>query len=340
MINEIEIIDYKGFKNLKLDNLSQVNIISGENNIGKTALLEAFFLYSEIVYLNNEYAVLPTFRDFLLIAQNRDISKNRIRNYLENTYFLVKTDEINININYKSSYKLTKEEQQYIKEHFNQDYNDFIVSYINDNLDVLPINNENLKIDNQNLQNPIYNGYINSSKPNNKNLVALYSYIQSKGIQHKFLTYLKLLDKDIEWIEPQLLDEEMLLRINLNNPERSLVSSELGEGTNRYIEILATLLSNSDETVFIDEIENGIHYTKLYDVWKAIIEIVQKENIQLFVTTHDRESIEALAEASRDMNFNQISSIKLEKDENNVIFPIILNHDSFLATVDSGMDIR
>jgi len=132
----------------------------------------------------------------------------------------------------------------------------------------------------------------------------------------------------------------MLLRINLENPKRSLISSELGEGTNRYIEILAILLHVSNATIFIDEIENGIHYTKLYDVWKAIIEIVQKEEIQLFVTTHDRESIEALAEASRDMNFNQISSVKLEKDENNVIFPIILNHNSFLATVDSGMDIR
>ena len=184
-----------------------------------------------------------------------------------------------------------------------------------------------------------FDNYINSSKPTNKNLVELYSNIQSKGIQHKFLNYLKLLDSDIEWIEPQLLDKEILLRINLKNPERSLVSSELGEGTNRYIEILASLLS-SNEAVFIDEIENGIHYTKLYDVWKAIIEIVQKEEIQLFVTTHDRESIEALAEASRDMNYNQISSIKLEKDENNVIFPIILNYDSFLATVDSGMDIR
>ena len=333
MINEIEIVEYKGFKNLKLDNLSQINIISGENNIGKTALLEAFFLYSEIVYLHNISTGLLTFQDFLLIAKNRDIPKNRLKNYLKNTYFLVKTDDVNINIRHKFSYKLTKDEQQYIKERFNQDYDNFIVSYLNNHLNVLPI-------DDKSLEDFHYDNYINSSKPTNKKLVKLYSKIQSKGIQHKFLTYLKLLDSDIEWIEPQLLDDEMLLRINLKNPELSLVSSELGEGTNRYIEILATLLSNANGMVFIDEVENGIHYTKLYDVWKAIIEIVQKENIQLFVTTHDRESIEALAEASKDMNFSKVSSIKLEKDENDVIFPIILNHDSFLATVDSGMDIR
>lgn len=332
MIKDIEIVEYKGFKNLKLDNLSQINIISGENNIGKTALLEALFLYNKISLDYDLAEVLIYLQPFFSIAKNRDITKKRIKKYFKNICYLAKTDKLNINISYKSSYQLTREEQN-IKENFNQDYNDFIVSYTNNHLNVL-------SIDNGNLENFSYNNSINSSKSTNKKLVELYSNIQSKGIQHKFLTYLKLLDDDIEWIEPQLLDNEMLLRINLKNPERSLVSSELGEGTNRYIEILATLLSNSGGTVFIDEVENGIHYRKLYDVWRAIIEIVQKERIQLFVTTHDRESIEALSEASRDVNFNQISSIKLEKDKNNVIFPIILNHDSFLATVDSGMDIR
>ena len=75
MINEIEIVDYKGFKNLKLDNLSQINIISGENNIGKTALLEALFLYDDIA---DYYDVIQVFMDvkpFIFIAQNRDVLK-------------------------------------------------------------------------------------------------------------------------------------------------------------------------------------------------------------------------------------------------------------------------
>jgi len=335
MINEIEIINYKGFKNLKLDNLSQINIISGENNIGKTALLEALFLYQGIAWSYNSYKRLFVLSPFMFISKNRDVLEHKIQKYLKNISFLMKTNKVDINIEYKSLFDLNTKEMEYIKENFRQDYNKFIVGYINNNLYIESIDNILVEEDNM-----IDHTYINSSKPTNKHLVELYSHIQSRGLQHKFLTYLKLLDNDIEWIEPQLLDDEMLLRINLKNPERSLVSSELGEGTNRYIEILATLLSNADDTFFIDEVENGIHYTKLYDVWKAIIEIVQKENIQLFVTTHDRESIEALAEASRDMNFNQIASVKLEKDEKNVIFPIILNHDSFLATVDSGMDIR
>ncbi len=330
MIKDIEIVEYKGFKNLKLENLNQVNIISGENNIGKTALLEALFLYDNKYRNKNNYFLY--LNPFLFIAKTRDIKENRIKKYLKNIDFVVNSNELQLDIKYKSTYKFNENEKEEIKN-FNQDYNDFIVSYTNGSLNILPIDN----ISTDNIRS--YN-YIDSSKPTNKRLVELYSNIQSKGIQHKFLIYLKLLDSDIEWIEPQLLDDEILLRLNLNNPERSLISSELGEGTNRYIEILCTLLSNSGGTVFIDEIENGIHYTKLYDIWKAILEIVEKENIQLFVTTHNLESIEALNEASEAMTFDRISSIKLQKDENDVTYPVIRNYSSFKATVDSGMDIR
>jgi len=332
MIEDIEIVEYKGFENLKLENLSQVNIISGENNVGKTALLEALFLYEEILFEYNVMGIFLSLNPFLFIAKTRDIQENRLKKYLKNINFLINSSKLTIDIKYKSSYELNEKEKKEVKK-LNQDYNGFITGYTNDYLNLFPIDKisiENITIDN----------YIDSSKPINERLVKLYSNIQSKGIQHKFLTYLKLLDNDIQWIEPQLLDEEMLLRLNLNNPERSLVSSELGEGTNRYIEILCTLLSNSNGTVFIDEIENGIHYTKLYDIWKAILEIVEKENIQLFVTTHNLESIEALAEASEAMKFDKITSVKLQKDRDNTIYPIIRNYSSFVATVDSGMDIR
>jgi len=332
MVEDIEIVKYKGFENLKLENLSQVNIISGENNIGKTALLEALFLYKNILDYYYFFGGFSLLDSFLFIAQTRDIKENRIKNYLKNINFTINTNKFKLDIKYKSVYELNDNEKEELKT-FRQDYTDFIVWYDIESLNLLPI-------DNVSISNRTSHNYIDSSKPTNQRLVKLYSNIQSKGIQHKFLTYLKLLDNDIQWIEPQLLDDEMLLRLNLNNPERSLVSSELGEGTNRYIEILSTLLSNSDGAVFIDEIENGIHYTKLYDIWKAILEIVEKENIQLFVTTHNLESIEALNEASEAMNFDKIASVKLQKDKNNTIYSVVRNYSSFTATVDSGMDIR
>ena len=215
MIKDIEIVKYKGFENLKLENLSQVNIISGENNIGKTALLEALFLNNNILIEYKLFDKIVLLQQFLFIATTRDIQENRIKKYLKNVNFIVHSNELKLDIKYKSTYEFNENEKEEVKN-FNQDYSGFIVGYTNSKLNLLPIDDITThNIMNSNIMS--YN-YIDSSKPINKRLVKLYSAIQSDGIQQKFLTYLKLLDSDIQWIEPQLLDDEMLLRLNLNNP--------------------------------------------------------------------------------------------------------------------------
>jgi len=332
MINNFEIKNYKCFKDFKVEGLSQINIISGKNNVGKTALLESIYLMQNYKWEALELFSLEVLWD---IAQNRDIDKKGFINFLKNINFCSIVNDIFVSIEAKHIYQLDKKEKKYMKS-FNEDYFNLLVIKINDSFDIYPIDKIDKYISNF-LDNYIY---INSSKSNYKKIANLYSNIQSSGIQHKFLNYLQILDKNIVWIEPQLLDEKVYLRINLENPKQSFLSSELGEGTNRYIEILGTILAGSIDTIFIDEIENGIHYSKLKDIWKAIIEIVQKENIQLFVTTHDKETIEALNEASKELEYENITSIKLKKDKNNIIYPVIRKSSLFNTTIDCGMDIR
>ena len=135
-----------------------------------------------------------------------------------------------IDIRYKDTFKLNEKELAKLKI-FNQDYQGFLVSTRDlKDISLLPIKN----VDYSQFYSKYSINYINSSKPTNQKLIELYSDIQTKGIQHKFLEYLKVLDTNIAFVEPQLLDDKLLLRVNLNNPEYSVVSSELGEGTNRY----------------------------------------------------------------------------------------------------------
>ncbi len=46
MIESFEIQNYRLFRQLKIEKLSRVNLITGKNNVGKTALLEALYLYA------------------------------------------------------------------------------------------------------------------------------------------------------------------------------------------------------------------------------------------------------------------------------------------------------
>ena len=46
--------------------------------------------------------------------------------------------------------------------------------------------------------------------------------------------------------------------------------------------------------VFIDEIDNGMHFSSLSSLWKAIISTSKLLNIQVFATTHNIESLQSV----------------------------------------------
>ncbi len=336
MIKDFEIENYKCFQDFKVEGLSKINIITGKNNVGKTALLELIYLINSSDNLRMFISLLET------LFRNRGLNRDEIDKYLQNININLKYNNINIKIKHKFIDELNDIEIQKIDRY--REVEEFIILYKDsDKLEIFPFR----PYTNRGISTGLfYRGekkaiFIDSSKPNNSNLTKLYSNIQDLGIQHKFLEYLQILDKNIVGVEPQIRGErDAFLRINLENPKLSIISSELGEGTNRFIEILATILTKQNGTILIDEIENGIHHSKLKDIWKAIIEIAEKENIQLFVTTHDYETIEALNEASEELNYEKITLIELYKNEENKIIPIVMDYGNFSYGVEMGARIR
>ena len=71
----------------------------------------------------------------------------------------------------------------------------------------------------------------------------------------------------------------------------------MGEGMMRLAAIALTIANTENGTVLIDEIENGLHHSVLVKVWKAIINVAKKSNVQIFATTHSWECIQAAHEA-------------------------------------------
>ena len=320
-IDAICIKRYKCFKDFKINGLSRINIISGKNNVGKTALLEAFLLACK----GDGEAT---------IAKNRDIASNQYQTYLKTFNYSIDDNTASNTTSYcfdvKNKQELNQKELEETKK-LNNDYNEFICKYIDGIVSVKPLVKETMRSGES--------SYINSSKPSNQMLIELYSTIQTKNIQNKFLNHLQKLDKDIKGLEPQLLHGDLVLRASLRSPTISLTVSELGEGVNRYIEILATMLSDN-EYIFIDEIENGLHYSKLVGIARAVIEIAEEEDIQVFITTHDKDTIEAFSTACELLEFTDLCSIELYKNKENKLKAITRNTEQFIATVDTGIEVR
>ncbi len=58
MLNSLDIKNYRNLKNLRIDSLGRVNLITGKNNTGKSTILEAIAIYATKGDLNQIYQLL------------------------------------------------------------------------------------------------------------------------------------------------------------------------------------------------------------------------------------------------------------------------------------------
>jgi hypothetical protein len=79
-----------------------------------------------------------------------------------------------------------------------------------------------------------------------------------------------------------------------------LPASVAGRGFGRILTLACVLVDNAGGLVLVDEIEDGLHYSVLPNVWRAVIDLAEKSSVQIFATTHSYECVEAALGASGD----------------------------------------
>ena len=135
--------------------------------------------------------------------------------------------------------------------------------------------------------------------------------IQTLAQQWDRLVTLGREDRVVEWL--QILDPELrkvqftksayegkeqgiyLFRTNGTVPQ-SL--ADQGDGLRRVLQI-AIATHCAEQIVLVDELELGIHYTALNQIWKAILTIARRQSLQFFVTTHSLDCLQALARVAK-----------------------------------------
>jgi AAA15 family ATPase/GTPase len=67
----------------------------------------------------------------------------------------------------------------------------------------------------------------------------------------------------------------------------------MGDGIRRILSIIAAVSDVQGGVLLVDEIENGLHYSTLKTLWKALFKALEVLDVQLFATTHSKECIDA-----------------------------------------------
>ena len=104
--------------------------------------------------------------------------------------------------------------------------------------------------------------------------------------------------------------------VRLKDTKKRVPIGSMGDGIWRMLGLSLALVSAKDGVLLVDEIDTGLHYTALEDMWKLIWETSKKLNVQVFATTHNSDCWKALeALTSReDVAEGDISIQRIEKD--------------------------
>lgn len=133
--------------------------------------------------------------------------------------------------------------------------------------------------------------YITGSS-NESNALLRYSEIVKRKKSDIVLNALQKIDPQIEAIHA-LPDG---LYFNYRNIDELIPSNIAGDGVRKFLNIITTIAEKTNSIVLIDEIENGLHYTAHKSLWESILHLSEDFNVQLFITSHNLETLQCLKE--------------------------------------------
>ncbi|MEE1120031.1 MAG: AAA family ATPase, partial [Bacteroidales bacterium] len=120
---------------------------------------------------------------------------------------------------------------------------------------------------------------------------------------------LKIIDPRIKDFE--LIDKELLVDIAL---DKLIPINMMGDGVRKIVSLLSTIYTCKKGIVLIDEISNGFHHSVMSNLWRVLINAAIKNETQLFITTHDYDSIKGLRDAALDMYNDKVAAFSLVRN--------------------------
>lgn len=359
MLKTIKIENFHSFQSFKLQQLGRVNLLVGKNNSGKTSILEAIQLLcsrtnleplAEVMTNRGEYfwddnqrknreldichlfyghEIQPDSK--LCISGMNGETKETITVSIGARYFHL-DDNLGRELNEKSS---SLNESSILIKGLN-----FGINWTNgEETEILtfPLSNNNgLDLDyvqrfRRDGKNPAPKiQFITSSSLGTEKMIELFDQIVLTSEEKLVEQALQRIDSKIQRIAPissqksrYSLDSRGGFRVLLSDRNQPVPIGSMGDGIWRILGLVLAIVCAKDGYLFVDEIDTGLHFTAMSDMWKMIWETAKRLNVQVFATTHNSDCWTSLASIAEqeDVTEDGIRIHRIEKGkETSVVF--------------------
>ena len=365
MISELVIEKYRGIDNLKLENLGKVNIIAGENNTGKTSILEVIESLRCPNSLRNwrrlgrrertdgnymPTMIYDTMKSLFPINNENDKTKISYFGKYNDQKFSVEllgqfSDAILTGEQLKMNGVYLPYENRNEYEHNEYETSVLNVKYIINGEDcgkdtVYSMQRGAVQSDTE-MVSIIKNVVYVSPTQHANNTLYLDSLMTDPELYEQFVDIMKEFDPDFVSIN-SVGEEKALSRkyvVLSKKFKEGLILNAYGDGMKKAMLLLSAVLKAKNGILLLDEFETAIHISVMGKVFKWIIENASKLNVQIFMTSHSLEAINSVLKCCPEMQ-NNIRMITLVNTENGVKVRNIDAIKAIRLMDEYGMELR
>ena len=317
MLKSFRVSNFRCLDDTELDNLARVNLVVGDNDTGKTALLEAFFAH--LIQGNaGKFVTLRAFRrefgaadesfwlDFFTgFDGSKEIRLSSVDHAgieRHSKITLGESAEITTIAPPASGATVDTTAKPPVSPAF---FRPLLVEYKQTGMG-RPFVNE-LRFDAEtrkfsqahSFESKVRAYYFSTGgPPQAQNVANDLSQLLVRKQEALLLALAKTIDNRIQNLSVASPYGRSEVFVDVGEPNL-IPLNLLGSGVFRAIGIASAIPVYEGGLLLVDEIENGIYYKRLGDFWMGILELARRYNVQVVATTHSQECIKYAIETIR-----------------------------------------
>ena len=342
---DFSVKNYRGIRQCKLEKLELVNLFFGKNNCGKSSLLESLFILSgpdnpTLPILANKSRALDSLEetdlkiefyqadpdDIIQLSslgeQSRQVSIQMIESHSQNISLedLQKNSSESIGRRYGLKINFSTEAEKESKYH--------------SELMVTEEKSGNITSD-QRYKEVLYAEYIPSNHIQSDIAEKLTEIIQNKQ-ENEIVEALQI-------VEPRITDVQLVgkrIMVDVGLPTR-LPINVLGDGVRKVLAVILSIYTCRNGVLIIDELDNGLHFSVMPQLWKVILYMCQKHHTQIFASTHSLDLVKSLVQTINQSDDPQpIASYKLIRKNDDELVALRYSAEELTYAIKQEMEVR
>lgn len=342
---DFSVKNYRGIRQCALHQLELVNLFFGKNNCGKSSLLESLFILSgpdnpTLPILANKIRALDSLEETdlkiefyqanpehiiqlsSLGEQSRQVSIQMIESHSQNISLedLQKTSSESAGKRYGLKINFSTEAEKENKYHAE--------------LMVTDEKTGNITSDKR-YKETLYAEYIPSNHIQTNIVEKLTEVIQNKQ-ENEIVEALQI-------VEPRITDLQLVgnrVMVDVGLPTR-LPINVLGDGVRKVLAVILSIYKCRGGILIIDELDNGLHFSVMSQLWQVILYMCQKHHTQIFASTHSWDLVKSLVEAiEKSAQTPQVASYKLIRKNDDELAALRYSAEELTYAIKQEMEVR